>query len=206
MIKTLVILVTTAVVSLGQMSPLETLIKTTQPKVVKIGLVLKKGQSSCSGAIINRNGLVLTCAHCFEDKEIKKVFIKTEDEKFYRAYLVAIDRKTDLALIAPDTHTTFSFFKLGDVPIRGQQVLSFGSPLGIQHCVSIGWVSNLLGSKVLHSAFISPGNSGGPLVNTRGELVGLNQAMLNYGLFQKAHGIYSAIGVEDINNFIRSFK
>lgn len=184
---------------------LEKLIRNTEPKVVKIGIVGEKGAGTCSGSFISSTGIVLTCAHCFSHDKIKKVFIKTSDEKVYKAALLDIDFTNDLALVLPDAIGPFEYFKLGKEPIRGQQVLAFGSPLGMQHTASVGWVSNIINQTkiwIMHSAFISPGNSGGPLVNLRGELVGVNEALITYGFLQVAQGLFVAIDVITVKEFL----
>jgi serine protease Do len=98
---------------------------------------------------------------------------------------------------------------LGKETVKGQTVLAFGSPLNIQRTVSVGWVENLLNQGylfILHSAAINPGNSGGPLVNLRGELVGINQAMIMANMFVPANGLYVAISVDTIKRFLRWAK
>jgi len=185
----------------------EQLIDQTEPKVVKIGIITNKGTGGCSGAFINPDGTVLTCAHCFEHDKVQKVFIKNSKGEFWKAELKAIDFKRDLALIGPtEDIAKVQYFVFGKEVKRGMSVLSFGSPLGYQHTVTIGYVTNLITQTylfVFHSAFISPGNSGGPLVNMKGELVGVNEAMLGYGFMQMAHGLYVAISVDTIKDFLK---
>ncbi len=55
---------------------------------------------------------------------------------------------------------------------------------------------------IMHTAFINPGNSGGPLVNMKGELVGVNEAMLKMDFFQLAQGMYLAISVKEVKAFL----
>lgn len=184
---------------------LPSLISETQSKVVKIGVVMEKGGGTCSGAFVTPSGDVLTCAHCFSHDTVKKVFIKTSNNTVFRAELVKIDIKNDLALIRPTKEGSFPYFDFGKEPVIGQMVFSFGSPLGIQRTVTVGYVTNLLNdpkAAILHSAFISPGNSGGPLVNLQGELIGINEAMLSYGFLQTAHGLYLAVDMSVINEFL----
>lgn len=184
---------------------LEKLVKETEPKVVKIGIVTDKGHGVCSGSFISSTGIVLTCAHCFSEDGIRKVFIKTADEKVYPAALLAIDEGKDLALIVPDSTGPFPYFNFGKEPQRGQQVLSFGSPLGVQHTITVGWVDNVIKQAqiILHSAFVNPGNSGGPLVDTSGKLVGVNEAMLRMDIFELAHGLYLAIDIIKVKQFLQ---
>jgi len=185
---------------------IERVIKVTDPKVVKIGIVGKKEAGVCSGAVIDPEGTVLTCAHCFDHKGIQKVFIKSAKGEVYTASLLKIDFSKDLALIRANELTDFPYFAAGDEPKKGQQVLSFGSPLGLQSTDTIGWVDNLLnkdGHFIVHSAFISPGNSGGPLVDLHGRLIGINEATLMYGFFQAAQGMFIAIDIQTVKDFLK---
>lgn len=172
---------------------LEKLVKETEPKVVKIGIVTDKGHGVCSGSFISSTGIVLTCAHCFSEDGIRKVFIKTADEKVYPAALLAIDEGKDLALIVPDSTGPFPYFNFGKEPQRGQ------------HTITVGWVDNVIKQAqiILHSAFVNPGNSGGPLVDTSGKLVGVNEAMLRMDIFELAHGLYLAIDIIKVKQFLQ---
>lgn len=199
-------LLSTLIPSLGCASQIERVIATTQDKVVKIGIITTTYKGTCSGAYISPDGLVLTCAHCFDDANIKKVFIKNAKGQVYKAELLKIDTKRDLALLAATEDVKVAFFLPGRSPQIGQQVISLGSPLGIQGTATVGYVTNLIDEKghfIVHSAFVNPGNSGGPLIDLQGRLIGINEAMLNYGFFQQAHGLYIAISVPTIKEFLK---
>lgn len=188
----------------------QNLINDTEDKVVKIGIVSNKSRGSCSGGFISERGLVLTCAHCFthgdKDEMVQKIFIKTREGYVYPAAILHIDTERDLAIIAPDNLGPFKYFEYGDEPDRGQKVLSFGSPLGFQKTVTLGWVSNILKQTkmlIFHSAFISPGSSGGPLVDLEGKLIGVNEATIGYGFLQTAQGMFVAIDIVTVKEFLR---
>lgn len=187
---------------------IERVIEKSEPKVVKIGIVAAKTRGVCSGEFITDTGIVLTCAHCFGEKDIKKVFIKTSEGRVFPAQPLYIDSKVDLALIAPQTYEgKFPYFRLGEMPKVGQQVISMGSPLGIQHTATVGYASNIvteLYTYVFHSAFISPGNSGGPLLNLDGKLIGVNEAVIVYGFLglEVAQGLDVAISLKTIKAFL----
>lgn len=186
-------------------SKIEKIVENTETKVVKIGIIDKDGRKGvCSGSFITSKGLVLTCAHCFEHGIVKKIFIKRSTGQYYPATLVDLNTAKDLALIEPNIPLTVPYFHLGKQPKIGQQVMSFGSPLGIQHTATVGWVVNILDKlhMVVHSAFINPGNSGGPLVDMHGNLIGVNEAMLRLGFFELAHGLYMAINLQTIKEFV----
>jgi S1-C subfamily serine protease len=185
------------------LASVESVVKNTESKVVKIGMVTDTGAGVCSGAIISEGGIVLTCAHCFALKGLNKVYIKLSDGKYFPAQPLLIDVDADLALIAPVTFQgKMAYFKMGKEPQVGQEVVSFGSPLGIQHTVTVGTVINKNGKHLLHSAFVNPGNSGGPLVDLSGRLVGLNEATIRTMDDRDAQGLFVAIGLSQIRAFL----
>lgn len=181
------------------------LVKHTQAKVVKIGIVTDKSSGTCSGAFISPAGGVLTCAHCFEGEFVQKIFIKTSTGRIYHGALMVVDQKADLALVKIEPDKPVPYFTFGKEAVIGQQALAFGSPLGVQHTVSVGWVENIFneGNKYIwHSAFINPGNSGGPLVNLKGQLIGVNEAVIMAHAFVPANGLYIAISMDTIKRFL----
>lgn len=196
-------------INTGCATSMERCIKQTQPKVVKIGIVLDGGETgSGSGGFIDNKGTVLTCAHVVNKSKITKIYVKLADGSFYPGVVVKIDVLHDLALIATMAQKT-PYFSLGYTPRLGQQVIALGSPLGIQHSVGIGWVENILKKKltyVIHSAFILPGSSGGPLIDLKGRLIGVNEAVIMLNPFVPAAGFCVAIDVEEVRNFLRRDK
>lgn len=193
----------------------ESVYKHVHNKVVKVGIVVEKndngevvyGHGVCSGLFIDNNGTVLTCAHCLEHHNLTKIFVKKDDELVTQNVVpLKIDADLDLALLATDFKHT-PCFKLGKQAKRGQEVMSFGSGLDLQHTMSVGYVSNLLKytvTYVLHGAFVVPGNSGGPLMNLHGRLVGVNEAILMLNPFVPAPGYCIAIDVTTIKKFLES--
>lgn len=171
-------------------------------KVVKIGVVTKDSRGVGSGAFITRSGVILTCYHVVNHDKIAKIYIKLENGKVYRGALLAYDEKNDLALVATEV-SDVPYFKIGGEVKRGQEVAAFGSPLGLQHTASFGWVENFLkDGRIIHSAFINPGNSGGPLVDMKGRLVGINQFVIEMDIFHTAQGMGGAIPVSTIEKFL----
>ena len=151
------------------------------------GAVVAQQRSSGSGVLITSDGFIVTNAHVVErthrlwvrlNKQVPDVRAHLVDAK-----LIGLDRQTDLAVIKVDL-TGLPFLSFGDSSRleQGQIVLAFGSPLGLENSVSMGVVSAVdrqLDADdprvfIQTDAAINPGNSGGPLVNTGGELVGLN--------------------------------
>lgn len=186
-------------------STIERVIAKSQDKVVKIGAVTDTRQGNGSGAFIGSDGTVLTCAHVVSGKSVRKIFVKLSDGRVFSGFVLKVDERRDLALVATvGLRKDVPYFRIGHQPRVGEQVVSFGSPMGLQGVVTVGWVEIIMNntSAVFHSAFINPGNSGGPLVDLHGKLIGVNQAMLRISPFQMANGVYSAIDVEAIKDFL----
>jgi putative serine protease PepD len=172
-------------------------------KVVKVGVV-GQGRSGCgSGAFITRSGFILTCYHVVNHGKTPKIYIKLDSGDVYRGVVIAHDEAADLAIVVTNL-TDVPYFELGGDVKRGQQVVAFGSPLGLQRTVSFGWVENFAPSgSIIHSAAINPGNSGGPLVDMGGRLVGINQFTIGLDPFQPAQGMGGAIPVRDVKAFLK---
>jgi S1-C subfamily serine protease len=163
--------------------------------VVKID-VYKKGKDgkikqagSGSGFIFSSDGLVFTNSHVVHGADKMMVSLLNENE--IEATLIGEDPDTDLAIIKINSEG-YSVAKLGDASQLqiGQFVIAIGNPFGYQHTVTAGVVSALgrtlqtqSGRMVDHviqsDAALNPGNSGGPMINTDGEVVGVNTAMIN---------------------------
>jgi serine protease Do len=143
-----------------------------------------------SGVIIDPSGLALTNAHVVEGAT--SIDIVTVDGAKHTAKVVGTDKKTDLAVVQLDGGTkTFPFVPLGnsDESQVGDWVIAVGSPFGLQATVTSGIISakaRQIGAGpydefIQTDAAINPGNSGGPLVNMRGEVVGINTAIVRGG-------------------------
>ena len=143
-----------------------------------------------SGVIIEPSGLALTNAHVVEGAS--QVEVTMLDGTKHRAKVVGLDKRTDLAVLRLEAGgKTFPFLPLGDsneVQV-GDWVLAVGSPFGFQATVTSGIVSakaRQIGAGpyddfLQTDAAINPGNSGGPLVNMRGEVIGINTAIVRGG-------------------------
>jgi serine protease Do len=134
-----------------------------------------------SGFIVSANGIILTNAHVVRDA--KEVTVKLQDRREYRAKVLGSDPKTDVAVLKIDAKN------LPVVPIGnsrdlkvGEWVLAIGSPFGLDSTVTAGVVSAKGRSLpddsnvpfIQTDVAVNPGNSGGPLFNTRGEVIGIN--------------------------------
>lgn len=139
-----------------------------------------------SGVIIHPDGYIVTNDHVVEGTEVIQVRLSTG--KQYQAELVGTDSKTDLALIKIRAEAPLPVATIGDSAKLevGDWVLAIGNPFGFDHSVTAGIVSGkgrVLGSGpyddfIQTDAAINPGNSGGPLFNLRGEVIGINTAII----------------------------
>ena len=148
-----------------------------------------KQRSLGSGFIIDKEGYILTNNHVVEKASAIKVRLK--DGKEYDAKIIGRDPKTDVAVIKISTKNGVSVATLGDSDRLdvGEWVLAAGNPFGLEHTVTAGIVSakgRVIGQGpyddfIQTDASINPGNSGGPLFNLKGEVVGINTAIVSGG-------------------------
>jgi serine protease Do len=149
-----------------------------------------KQQSLGSGFIINKDGYIVTNNHVVDSAE--EIKVKLSDGREYKAKVIGRDSKTDLALIKiSSTFENLPILALGDSEQMrvGDWVLAVGNPFGLEQTVTQGIISatgRVIGSGPYDNflqtdAPINPGNSGGPLVNLKGEVIGINSAIVPGG-------------------------
>ncbi len=168
----------------------------------------KRERSLGSGVIVSVDGLVLTNSHVVENAE--EIVVTLADKREFEASIVGTDPKSDLAVIRLNGDLT----NLDPVPIGnssrlrlGDIVLAIGNPFGLEHTVTMGIVSAKGRANVgitdyedfiQTDAAINPGNSGGALLNLRGELIGINTAILSRS------GGYQGIGFAIPSNMAKA--
>lgn len=166
-----------------------------------------------SGFLISADGYIVTNNHVVADADIIRV---TLDEKIYKgepvkAELIGADEETDLALLKISVKKDLPFLKFGSSESLkvGEWVLAIGNPFGLDHSVTAGILS-AKGRRINAGAFdnflqtdasINPGNSGGPLINMKGEVIGINTAIIASG-----QGIGFAIPSDMANDIIGQIK
>jgi serine protease Do len=153
-----------------------------------------------SGFILTSDGFVMTNAHVVEGAD--EVLVTLTDNREFKARIVGADKRTDVAVVKIEA-TGLPAVKIGDVSRLkvGEWVMAIGSPFGLENTVTAGIVSAKQRDTGDYLPFIqtdvaiNPGNSGGPLINMRGEVVGINsQIYSRSGGFQ---GISFAIPIDE---------
>ncbi len=168
-----------------------------------------KQRSLGSGFIIDKDGYIVTNNHVIDNAE--KIVVILNDEKEFEAQIIGRDKNTDLALIKIESNHNLPVLGFGDSDSLkvGQWVVAIGNPFGLEQTVTAGIVSakgRVIGSGpyddfIQTDASINPGNSGGPLLNMKGEVIGINTAIVAGG-----QGIGFAIPVNLAKNVIAQLK
>jgi serine protease Do len=150
-----------------------------------------KQTSLGSGVIIDKSGLILTNNHVIKDAD--EITVKFANKVEAKGKIVGTDPKTDLAVIrVSTTKEDLPVVALGnsDALHVGQWAIAIGNPFGLDHTLTVGVISATGRSEVGIAAYenfiqtdasINPGNSGGPLLNIRGEVIGINTAIVASG-------------------------
>ncbi len=159
------------------------------PAVVRVEAQANGRGGTGSGVIISSDGLVLTNSHVVQGASSAR--LTTPDQLTFDARVIGDDPHTDLALLHAHAHAKLPVAVLGDSKTLkpGHLVIAIGNPLGFESTVTAGVVSalgrslrassgRLIDDVIQTDAALNPGNSGGPLVNSRGEVVGINTAVI----------------------------
>jgi serine protease Do len=174
--------------------------------------------SAGTGFIISADGLILTNNHVVEDTtRIQVGLFGEEDDQLYEAKIVGRDQLTDSALIQLTERPNHALpvAKFGDSSqmAPGDWVMAIGNPFNLAHTVSVGVISAVertpfdmapqRRTELLQTdAAINPGNSGGPLLNVRGEVIGVNTAIISNGQGQGNIGIGFAVPINAVRDLL----
>ncbi len=164
-----------------------------------------KEQSLGSGVIVSQDGYIITNNHVIEQAD--EVRVTLLDKRSFKARVIGADSKTDVAVVKIDARD-LPTVRWGDSDKLqvGEFVLAIGNPFGLSHTVTMGIISAVGRANVgiadyedfiQTDAAINPGNSGGPLVNIKGQLIGINTA-----IFSRSGG-YQGIGFAVPSNMVR---
>ncbi len=162
-----------------------------------------------SGFVLSADGYVMTNAHVVDGAE--EVFVTLTDSREFRAKIIGADKRSDVALVKIDA-TGLPTVRVGDVNRLkvGEWVIAIGSPFGLESTVTAGIVSAKardtgdLVKLIQTDVAINPGNSGGPLINMRGEVVGINSQI--YSRSGGYMGISFAIPIDEATRVSDSLR
>jgi serine protease Do len=150
-----------------------------------------------SGVIVSQDGYILTNNHVVSEAD--EIKVQLQDNKEYDAKIIGTDEKSDIAVIKIDVKD-LPYATLGDSDKLdvGEIVLAIGNPMGLNHTVTMGIVSAIGRNSLLQDvtyqdfiqtdAAINPGNSGGALINTNGEVIGINTAIASRDGYYQGYG------------------
>ena len=173
-----------------------------------------------TGFIISKDGFILTNNHVVEDAIKIEVYLYADDETSYSAKVIGRDALTDSALIQlidkPSTPLPEARFGDSSQMAPGDWVMAIGNPFGLAHTVSVGVISATKrpfqvtdgrSNEMLQTdAAINPGNSGGPLLNIRGEVIGINSAIISNGRSEGNIGIGFAVPINIVRDLLPQLR
>lgn len=180
-----------------------------KPAIVVINADVDDAISSGTGCIVDENGLILTSRHVIEDA--KNIEVVLNNDKTFKAKIVSImGENGDLALLKINPKEPLPAVRMGDsknVKV-GQKVLAIGNPFGFNGTLTTGIISRIdyKKNKIQTDAAINPGSSGGPLINTKGEVIGINQSIYNPDNNKSNIGIGFAVPINTAKSFITKVK
>jgi serine protease Do len=169
-------------------------------------LLLRSGDGLGTGFVVSAEGHILTCQHVIHSETIEMV---SSNGKSWLAPVLAQDRLHDLAMLKIESIQAPCLVFADPISIRtGQRVYALGHPLGLDFTVSQGIISNrnrlVQGVSFLQTdVALNPGNSGGPILNEKGEVIGVANSMIS---LQHAQGLGFAIALRYIFAFASQLR
>jgi S1-C subfamily serine protease len=178
------------------------------PSIVLVEAQLPDGISSGTGCVINKNGIILTSSHVVENASY--IEVTTSQGEIYKAEIVNSEsRNEDLILLKIQPKKPLATIKLGDSSIVkvGQKVLAIGNPFGFNGTLTTGIISRIdyERNKIQTDAAINPGSSGGPILNSSGEVIGISQSIFNPDNNKSNIGIGFAVPVNEVKKLVKSY-
>ena len=182
------------------------LYKKINPAIVCIDSQICRGMSCGTGCIIDKSGLILTSAHVIESGE--NIVVTMSNGQNYNAKVVKrFDDNEDIVILKISVPQKLQTVKFGDSEkIKvGQKVLAIGNPFGFNGTLTQGIVSRIdyAKNRIQTDAAINPGSSGGPLLNKKGEIIGINQAIFNPDNNISNIGIGFAIPINAVKEYLK---
>lgn len=178
---------------------------------VSIEVIQDEGTMIGSGILYSKSDneyLILTNEHVIRYEDSIEVYIPYKDI-YVSANVISSDINLDLAILSISTLTTLDIYEIKDVEYEiGEMVLACGTATSQDYAnsITLGIISNVDGNIIQHDASINNGNSGGPLFNLNGELIGINVSKINTTYIGNTQvfveGIGFSIGIDDILLFL----
>jgi serine protease Do len=179
-----------------------------------------KTSAAGTGFVISKDGYILTNNHVVEDATKIEVYFYGDDETPYTAKVIGRDQLTDSALLelVDKPKGALPEVRLGDSAqmAPGDWVMAIGNPFGYRHTVTVGVVSAVgrpfpvtngrNNDMIQTDAAINPGNSGGPLLNVRGEVIGMNTAIITNSQTEGNIGIGFAVPINTIHDLLPQLR
>lgn len=176
--------------------------------------VYRQVEGAGSGFLIDKEGYIVTNNHVVAGA--RKIEVIFSDQRTVEAKLIGRDESSDIALIKVPASDSLVPIKMGDSDTvePGQLAFALGSPFGLENTFTMGVISaearkvdNSRYSRIQTDASINPGNSGGPLLNIRGEVIGINQSIISpSGRAGGSVGIGFAIPINEAKSIIEQLK
>lgn len=210
--KKLLLLSSLLLLGCGQKEEYVTVVNKTIHSVVMITVNGKSSMddSSATGVFITDYGHIITCAHVLR-RPYKTVLIETYYGTLYAAEVLNVDEKRDLALLKINDRSFRA--KIADprsIEV-GQKVVAIGNPYGYDWSATVGVVSakhrdSFMYNLLQTDAAVNPGNSGGPLLNLKGEIVGINNALFSPHMPPGNIGLAFAVSSGQLYEFVMKYR